>query len=40
MKIPTLCDNCKREFMCEEEDLGKKEIICPDCEEDKNLDIF
>jgi len=40
MKTPTLCDRCKREFDCEEDDLtaydGRPvaEIICPDCKED------
>jgi hypothetical protein len=40
MKIPTLCDVCKREFDCDEEETEKKEVICPDCLQDKDLDIF
>ena len=40
MKIPTLCDRCKREFDCEEDDLttydGREvaEIICQNCKDD------
>ena len=43
MKTKILCDRCKKEFECEEEDLltydGREvqEIICPDCKEDAQL---
>lgn len=40
MKIKILCDNCKREFECDDDILTNHngiavaEIFCPDCEED------
>jgi len=43
MKIPTLCDRCKREFDCEEDylttydDRPVAEVICSDCKEDSQL---
>ena len=38
MKIPTLCDNCKREFMCEEDVVdGLGQVICPDCKADLEI---
>lgn len=46
MKEKILCDRCKKEFECEEDDLltfdGRpvKEIICPDCKEDAILDFL
>ena len=34
MKVPTLCDRCRREFDCDEDRLDDIEIICDDCEKD------
>lgn len=42
MKHKILCDRCKKEFHIDEEEFEKKvrnnrEIICPDCEGDRDI---
>jgi uncharacterized protein YbaR (Trm112 family) len=39
MKLPLLCDQCKREFMCDEERSEAHRLICEDCEELFNLEM-
>lgn len=37
MKQETLCDNCRKSFMANEEDIEntpKGQLLCPDCQED------
>lgn len=31
MKIEVLCDNCKKSFMADEQDIEKFELYCRDC---------
>jgi DNA-directed RNA polymerase subunit RPC12/RpoP len=38
MVVPALCDRCKKEFYAEEDDVQAFiELLCPDCEEDREL---
>ncbi len=35
MTTPTLCDRCKAEFDCEEDEVDTlSELLCPNCKED------
>jgi hypothetical protein len=37
MLIETLCDNCRRPFMCDEEKVDQNDVLCEDCLSDLNL---
>ena len=39
MKVPVLCDNCKKEFLCDEQKIEEFEVYCPDCLEISDFDI-
>lgn len=39
MQTKALCDRCKREFECDEEEVDTlRELLCPNCKEDSNLE--
>lgn len=37
MNVKVLCDNCKKEFSCDEDEVYGDEVFCFDCKEDLGI---
>jgi Zn finger protein HypA/HybF involved in hydrogenase expression len=40
MKVKVLCDRCKREFEIDDTKVLESELICPDCQDDADIELF